>query len=921
MNKNGNGDIKTAGRNGIVRDMAVGTSKNVNHNSSIKMSKTPGNISACGNSSKQRKIKRGVGFDISGGNTYATSGNTIVASKDRWLLTRKTWKYMADAGRKLIPDGIGGGTSGSITAAPVEEIRRIEEYFQQVCRSETRFLPWKRKLSYPGALTSLRRHKRRVDGGISCTAKNSGGRSSPTSPPKVSFADSERMSCGFQFNGDESQRLLVMIQMIEKYLNIKEPEAEEDAAARKDDENENKIDRSYFNMIERHSQNAPENTNSNKINAPASGTQLHTEQSFSLLSQKVARSTEQLKLNWLAQPFDSGSPGDVGDARPTTVQEARGHVLSQKQTGIPVQTHSNKSFAHLVLCLFLVLCLQNNFILIIKQTSATETTTALQSSGYTHFTNDMIVRSTSHRTSHPNSSWSSANIHSALLLECLRSYNRTNQSPLLHNHSITPYTLLDKQLLRQIRDELKQQHIQKLLRKQHLRSRNSANINSSIGISGVDGTEKNKYFCKSDYQRIQNHNKHLKFDPSTKTLGDLEVSPTQLSPVQRLFRSGGVQTDPISICCLQKLNLEYKSLRAEENDGGLSETDGSGSKRKNSIDNEDVSQSVSDTIKRYLRMARKKNGNGIATGDDAAATRFKSVNYDKNLRNIRSKGEITLPGDDDGLSKGSQTDRGWIANVMAEIAIHSSMVNSASATTPSVPAVERSTLSHLSGSAYLHIHSFMTRRSGLSFTSPESQSLSGDCKVKSTSPTNSSPPSISGGLFHSSTQFLSNLLWNHGSGGGGVDAATAAAVPTTVIKTNTTTTATDSIFSNNDFNSNSAAQTTGTPTHVTSTSSVTDPVIPTGSTDASMQKSKSSSNVVGQVFGKKIWKSRSKSQTPSNRNEGDGWDSTGSFNTQDIKSRGSRTTENIIKSEWTSLVRYNNCHLVQTISYIYIIFT
>ncbi|KAF4531485.1 hypothetical protein B566_EDAN004257 [Ephemera danica] len=66
--------------------------------------------------------------------------------KERWLLTRKTWRYMADAGRRLIPEGT--------TNAP-EDIPVIESHFQEVCRRENRFLLW-RKCSYPSALKHSR---------------------------------------------------------------------------------------------------------------------------------------------------------------------------------------------------------------------------------------------------------------------------------------------------------------------------------------------------------------------------------------------------------------------------------------------------------------------------------------------------------------------------------------------------------------------------------------------------------------------------------------------------------------------------------------------------------------------------------------------------------------------------------------------
>lgn len=71
--------------------------------------------------------------------------------KTRWLLTRKTWRYMADAGRKLIPEGVQNKP---------ENIEKIEENFQKLCQNEKKFLIWKRKLSYPGASGSFRRRNK-----------------------------------------------------------------------------------------------------------------------------------------------------------------------------------------------------------------------------------------------------------------------------------------------------------------------------------------------------------------------------------------------------------------------------------------------------------------------------------------------------------------------------------------------------------------------------------------------------------------------------------------------------------------------------------------------------------------------------------------------------------------------------------------
>lgn len=118
------------------------------------------------------------------------------------------------------------------------------------------------------------------------------------------------------------------------------------------------------------------------------------------------------------------------------------------------------------------------------------------------------------------------------------------------------------------------------------------------------------------------------------------------------YRNYGTQTQPISEEVLTKIEEEYKKslLEKEEEEKDNKTT----LRRKSSVDHDDVSQSVSETIKRYLRMARKKSV------DTDKVDRFKRVNYDRNLRNIKAKGEITKPGDDDGLNKGCQTNDDWI---------------------------------------------------------------------------------------------------------------------------------------------------------------------------------------------------------------------------------------------------------------------
>lgn len=90
-------------------------------------------------------------------------------------------------------------------------------------------------------------------------------------------------------------------------------------------------------------------------------------------------------------------------------------------------------------------------------------------------------------------------------------------------------------------------------------------------------------------------------------------------------------------------------------------------RRRSSVDHDDISPSVGDTIKRYLKMARKKSVAADKTDQ------FKTINYDMNLRNIKPKGEITTLSDDDGLNKGCQTDDIWV-NVLKDLKIEDSWV-------------------------------------------------------------------------------------------------------------------------------------------------------------------------------------------------------------------------------------------------------
>ncbi|XP_013171705.1 PREDICTED: uncharacterized protein LOC106120808 isoform X2 [Papilio xuthus] len=154
--------------------------------------------------------------------------------RERWLLTRKTWKYMSDAGRRLVPDG---------AQNRLEDLPRIEACFQEVCAREPRFLLW-RKSSYPSALPRPRRKKRARGGSVRARSPpddapprptellighTSGGRfdlaklrrdffAAPPPPPAASaFSPSGKAVT----DDDES----VLVDLLRKYLKVEDEKA------------------------------------------------------------------------------------------------------------------------------------------------------------------------------------------------------------------------------------------------------------------------------------------------------------------------------------------------------------------------------------------------------------------------------------------------------------------------------------------------------------------------------------------------------------------------------------------------------------------------------------------------------------------------------------------------------------------------
>lgn len=535
--------------------------------------------------------------------------------RERWLLTRKTWKYMADAGRKLIPDYIKGNSSDP------RDLKQIEEYFQHVCNNEPKFLPiFRRKQSFPGALgvsafrrSGKLRHTHKWFGRSSnhlapISDNKSSGSSNISSPPTKFNSADESEDEGLSAN--DSQRMFLIIEMLEKYLKLSsDAEPLIDTAADAAGSNlpkENSSSPNDPNEYDSSAFNSPEN-----LSPPPHG--LNTDQSIDADYKK--------SIGGKKYSFGSNEGNSSKSANQISFGSSDSSAYSSLQPNRRPQ-------------------------------------------------------------------------HTSLLLENLRNYSRSTRSSLLSTMNFTPAVLDDKQLLRRIRDELKQQQLDIIL-KRHSR-RPMASDSGPMRLS-------TSLFTLPTLKSVPSRSSSNQKDGITYTLTSIPSAPDEFIDAEAANTCSRVplisikyasqdkplhsattqtQTDPIPVNNIyheyheflkrqekerieqeqmaQKQNILSKSMSCKAGLGGDSST--KHSKRKSSIDNEDVSQSVSDTIKRYLRMARKKPVN------DPNANQFKRINYDTNLRNITSKAEIPRPDDlDIGNTKHTQTNDNWIEIVIQEI--------------------------------------------------------------------------------------------------------------------------------------------------------------------------------------------------------------------------------------------------------------
>lgn len=533
---------------------------------------------------------------------------------------------MADAGRKLIPDGVQG-------CQRADDVPKIEAYFQEVCQKEPRFLLW-RKQSYPGALGfrnrgrarrsklgSVRENANSADeadiGGGGCgddTIVN-GGKAPAASllqahPRPAGRYELERLRKDFLFGGPNDERGSVSAAAASVYADT---DTVTTATASASDSRSDLVQ--FINDYYAGETAA----------APVEGPPLDHEELLEKLE------------DYIAQTKDARSAED-------TAQTASAVAAAATATTTTVTTSSTTT------------------------TEAAATTTA--------------AHKKSSRTNILESDNSQKN-----LLETLRRYyaRSTNREKVIGD------MLIDRKLLENLYFELRKTRgflgrrvavgssaatAASSASKSAVGSATAASVASSSSnlnlinsaSSWNDGMRKydrlNDYYAGGGGCGVNNKNKNKLFLPcGDKTTYRHWLPPPPLIEIEDVescrYVDAAVQTAPVEPAVLGLIDDENrrKLLDAEVTAAAAAASDGpskaKGLQRRTSTDNDDISPSVSDTIKRYLRMARKKSV------ESDKADRFKRVNYDRNIRNIRGKGEPDICEGDD-TNRSVQTDDSWL---------------------------------------------------------------------------------------------------------------------------------------------------------------------------------------------------------------------------------------------------------------------
>lgn len=456
-------------------------------------------------------------------------------SKERWLLTRKTWRYMADAGRRLIPDG---------THNRPEDIPKIEQYFQEVCQKEPRFLLW-RKTSYPGTLSfRSQRRRRHIKGGSCRTKASSADEADDVRNPPQNFIFQTTTAGKFDLAKAKREWLLAS----ERGSTPSSP-VEHRKFVQEDSETKALADmlQKYLNM-----------------QSDVAGTTKSTGRS------------ETLGLMDGKEPFDYQS------------------LINKLQQYLDLMVAQTK----------------------LEQLSVQRSLPTVKHTGNVS------------KTMQP---YHGDYVHKSLMETIGRYYSKSAT----REHVISAI-LTDRKLLEKLYFDL----------------RCTRGFRGPRATGAYTSPPSSRWWT---HQRTRVPSKEsedwlsLRRDPSClPPLIAVQEPSTDRGPID-----DGVQTEPVPREVLDAVLLEREKEESSMKEAAMHKSTG---RRRSSVDNDDVSPSVSDTIKRYLRMARKKSM------DADKVDRFKRVNYDRNLRNIKAKGETTSLGDDDGNNKGCQTEDNWAVN-------------------------------------------------------------------------------------------------------------------------------------------------------------------------------------------------------------------------------------------------------------------
>lgn len=471
----------------------------------------------------------------------------VKPTKERWLLTRKTWRYMADAGRKLIPDGAHNRQ---------EDIPRIEEYFQEICQREPRFLLL-RKASYPSSLGFRSHRRRRVGKGGSCRVKASSADEADSEPRGPSPNFLLQATSGGRFDITKMKR-----EWLQGAGGGSSPAT---PAARRKDPQEDAEAKALADMLQKY---------------------------LNMQSSDCSGAAEAVS----SAAADSRAPREPFD-------------------------HRN-----------LVDRLQQHLDLIMSQGRGIRSTAGNVGEGIP-------------KTMLP---YQGDYIHKSLLDTLSRYYSKSPN----RDHVISDI-LTDRKLLEKLYFDLRCTR--------GFRGPRSTGAYASASPDWRSGVTSPEWRSSVASPRPRRDAASSPPPPLIAVQGP----STDRGPVDDYAQTDPIQRDVLESCLV---SLERDGDRSIGRDGQkgtnaavaaaaaatAAATGQSSSRRRSSVDNDDVSPSVSDTIKRYLRMARKKSM------DAEKVDRFKRVNYDRNLRNIRGKCESTCaPSADEGNSKGCQTNENW----------------------------------------------------------------------------------------------------------------------------------------------------------------------------------------------------------------------------------------------------------------------